>query len=231
MSKQRLSKVLAHAGVASRRHAEEIIRSGHVTVNGKVAELPQTMVDENQDKIQFNGRPLSARRPIAYVLNKPKRFICSNARKDKEQLVIDLFPSDERLFTVGRLDCDTEGLLIVTNDGTLAHKVMHPSSNISKEYLVRTNKEITDSHLRKMMDGTSVEGAWVKPVSVKKMRRGTFKVTVKEGRKHEVRLLVRRAGLPVKSLARIRIGGLLLGNLPLGHYRLLTEGDRKALFA
>ncbi len=233
MEKQRLAKILAHAGVASRRHSEELIREGRVSVNGEVAELPQTMVDPSVDKILFDGDPISSKKNrVAYILNKPKRHLCSNARvKETDRLVIDLFPEDQRLFTVGRLDKDTTGLLLVTNDGQLANKVMHPSSNITKEYLVRTNKEITDVHLKAISAGTEIDDVFVKPVRVKKIRRGTLKVVVKEGRKHEVRLLVGRAGLPVKELSRIRIGGLTLGNLPVGRWRPLTNAERDAIFA
>jgi 23S rRNA pseudouridine2605 synthase len=232
MKKQRLAKFLAHAGIASRRHSEELVFDGLVKVNGSVELLPQTLVCANKDTIEFEGkRVFPKKQSVTYVLNKPKRYLCSNARNsEQDRLVIDLFPDDERLFTVGRLDRDTLGLLLVTTDGALAHKVMHPSSNISKEYLVRTNKEITDVHLKQISNGTYVEGALVKPVSVRKMRRGTLKITVKEGRKHEVRLLVSRTGLPVKELTRIRIGGLVLGNLPVGHYRPLTEREERALF-
>lgn len=231
MEKQRLAKVLAHSGVASRRHSEELIREGRVTVNGVVTTLPQTMVHPAKDTIEFNNKRLKPpRQPILYLLNKPKRYLCSNARTGGEKLVIDLFPPEERLFTIGRLDCDTTGLLLVTNDGQLANKVMHPSSNIAKEYLVRTNREITDHHLKQISKGTYVEGAFVKPVKVQKIRRGTLKIVVKEGRKHEVRLLVSRVGLPVKQLTRIRIGGLSLGNLPVGHYRPLTSRETAALF-
>ncbi len=230
MDKQRLAKVLAHCGVASRRHSEELIREGKVKVNGKIALLPQTLVDPDVDRIEYQSERVKPQKTATYILNKPKRYLCSNARKKDENLVIDLFPEGERLFTIGRLDKDTTGLLLVTNDGALANKVMHPSSNISKEYLVRTNREITDMHLKGITHGTYVEGVFVKPTKVTKMRRGTIKVVVKEGRKHEVRLLAARAGLPVKELSRLRIGGLSLGNLPLGHYRRLEQRELDALF-
>ena len=230
MTKQRLAKLLAQAGIASRRKCEEIISEGKVTVNGKVAELPQTMVDWS-DRIEVNGERVKEEKKIYYILNKPKGYVCSNLRTGSSKLVIDLFGEDtERLFTIGRLDKATTGLLLVTNDGSFANQVMHPSSNINKEYIAKTNREITPEHLKKIASGTMVEGKFVKPVKVTKVRKGTVRVVVSDGRKHEVRLLIRDANLKVMELRRVRIGGLTLGTLPAGHYRKLTEGERRAIF-
>src|SRR5262245_57071653 len=150
MKKQnRLSKTLAAAGVASRRAAETLIFDGKVTVNGAVALLPQTMVDASKDKICVNGKPISKPQEfVYYMLHKPAGYDCSNRRIGRTKLVIDLFSdSPHRLFTVGRLDKDTEGLLLVTNDGHFANNVIHPSNGISKEYLVKTDQEVTHEHL------------------------------------------------------------------------------------
>lgn len=149
---------------------------------------------------------------------------------ERKKLVIDLFPKEKRLFSVGRLDRDTTGLLIITNDGHFAQKVIHPSSNIEKEYLVKTFQEVTHEHLVKISKGAFVDGVYVRPLSVKKVRRGTLKVVVKEGRKREVRVLVQKAELKILSLTRIRIGGLHLGPLPEGSYRELTENEKEDIF-
>ena len=228
--KKRLSKALAAAGIASRRACEELIFSGKVTVNGEIVLLPQTHVswkdDIRVDDIKVNGEE----KKIYYMLNKPKGYICSNARVGTKRLVIDLFKNEqERLFTVGRLDRDTTGLLIVTNDGHFAQKVIHPSANISKEYLVKTNQEISHEHLERISSGTRIENSHIKPFRVTKMRRGTVKIVVKEGKKREVRLLVENAGLTIVSLERIRIGNLFLGPLPVGAWRNLTEKDKQDL--
>jgi 23S rRNA pseudouridine2605 synthase len=231
-TKNRLSKVLAAAGIASRRAAEEIIFEGRVKVNGQVITVPQTMVSLSNDTILVDESPIKrVEKKHYFILNKPHGYTCSNTRIGSKKLVIDLFSHlDMRLFTVGRLDRDTTGLLIVTNDGHFANKVIHPSSNIVKEYLVKTSQEITDHHLKEISKGTYIEGSFVKPVRVEKVRKGTIKVVVKEGKKREVRLFVQNAGLDVLELTRIRIGGLRLGPIPEGTFRELTENEKKELF-
>ncbi|NGX53705.1 MAG: Ribosomal large subunit pseudouridine synthase B, partial [Chlamydiae bacterium] len=197
---QRLSKVLAAAGVASRRHCEEIIFSGRVIVNGQKVIVPQTMVSFEKDRIEVDGHLIKKEeRKLYLLLNKPAGFICSNQRFGKKtKLVLDLFGDlPFRLFTVGRLDKETSGLLLITNDGTFAQNVIHPSSNVSKEYVAKCVQEITPEHLKAISKGVWVEGIYVIPTSVKKVRRGTVKITVKEGKKREVRELLDNAGLKV----------------------------------
>ncbi|MBS3903893.1 MAG: rRNA pseudouridine synthase [Simkania sp.] len=229
---QRLSKVLAAAGVASRRACEELIFEGRVTVNGRVIYVPQTPVSLPNDQITVNGQQIySVQKKVYYILNKPSGVTCSQKRIGRKRLVTDLFTDQpERLFTVGRLDRDTTGLLIVTNDGHFAQKVIHPSANITKEYLIKVRQEITHEHLVALSKGVFIEGSWVKPVKVTKMRKGTLKIAVKEGKKREVRLMVSEAGLDLIELSRIRIGGLILGPLPEGMYREMTEKDKEAIF-
>jgi 23S rRNA pseudouridine2605 synthase len=231
-NKKRLSKALAAAGIASRRAAEEIIFDGRVKVNGQVTKVPQTMVDWDKDVILVDEAPLRGEEgKVYFILNKPHGYICSNTRLGSKRLVIDLFAHlNLRLFTVGRLDRDTTGLLIVNNDGHFTNKVIHPSSNTSKEYLIKTTQEVTDVHLKAISKGTYIEGTWIKPVKVEKVRKGTLKVVVKEGKKREVRLLVQNAGLDILELSRIRIGGLRLGPLPEGTFRELTEAEKKEIF-
>ncbi len=231
-TKKRLSKALAAAGVASRRQAEELIFAGKVSVNGKVVRVPQTLVSWKVDTICVDNKKLKKEeKKLYFLLNKPKGFICSNARIGTKKIVSDLFQSvPERLFTVGRLDRDTTGLLIVTNDGHFANQVIHPSANITKEYLVKTNLEPFHEQLLQISKGIEIDGDWVRPVKVTKVRDSTIKVVVREGKKREVRLLVEKTGLKVLELKRIRIGGLLLGGLPVGSYRNLTESDRESLF-
>lgn len=232
MKKQRLSKVMAAAGVASRRACEDLIFAGRVKVNGEINKLPQTMVDEN-DKIAVDNELIqsAAESKVYYMLNKPKGYVCSTVGSQRTKLVLDLFEDDgPRLFTIGRLDKDTSGLLLVTNDGHFANRVIHPSSNINKEYLAKTDQEITPEHLAAISNGTLVEGVYIKPIRVTKVRRGTLKVVISEGKKREVRLLMENAGLTVVELKRIRIGGLHLGALPEGSWRSLTDREMKAIF-
>ncbi len=222
----RLSKVLAAAGVASRRAAEEIILAGRVKVNGKVVLVPQTHVTLGTDRIEVDGCQVGkAQKKYYFLLNKPAGYVCSTVSKNSPT-VYDLFGGvSERLFTVGRLDKETEGLIIVTNDGHFAQRVIHPSFNIDKEYLAKTSQEITDEHLKELSRGGIVEGCFVKPVAVSKVRRGTLKVTVREGKKREVRELLAQAGLNVLELKRIRIGPLVLGGLQPGQWRELREKE------
>lgn len=232
MSKQRLSKVLAAAGIASRRACEEIIFSGNVKVNNQIIKVPQTLVDLAVDRIMVRDQLIQEKEnKVYYLLNKPPGFICSTRRTSQSKLVLDLFQEEgHRLFTVGRLDKDTGGLLLVTNDGQFANQVIHPSANIQKEYLVKTDQEVSHDHLIAIGHGTLVEGTFVKPIRVEKVRRGTIKIVIGEGKKREVRLLLDAAGLKIKSLTRIRVGGLHLGALPPGCWRPLTEKERTLIF-
>jgi 23S rRNA pseudouridine2605 synthase len=229
--KKRLSKLLASAGVASRRACEELIFAGRVQVNGEINLLPQTMVS-SKDTIKVDGKTVGAVEPkVYYMLNKPRGYICSARSSEKTKLVLDLFEEVEyRLFTIGRLDKETEGLLLVTNDGHFANQVIHPSANIQKEYLAKTNNEITHDHLVAIASGTLVEGVFVKPLRVTKVRKGTLKIVIAEGKKREVRHLVEAAGLHVQELVRIRIGGLTLGQLAVGSWRPMTEREKQLIF-
>lgn len=228
---KRLSKALAAAGVASRRACEELIFDGKVTVNGEIVLVPQTLVSWEKDDISVEGQPLRREQEKVYfMLNKPKGYICSSARLGSKKLVVDIFAHlNLRLYTVGRLDRDTTGLIVVTNDGHFAQDVIHPSKGQTKEYLIKTTQEVTHEHLVSISKGGLIENTWVKPSNVKKVRRGTLTISVHEGKKREVRLLVQKAGLDIVSLHRIRIGSLVLGNLEVGEYRPLTEKEKQLL--
>ncbi|MBA3721267.1 MAG: rRNA pseudouridine synthase [Parachlamydiaceae bacterium] len=230
MVKNRLSKVLAAAGVASRRASEDLITQGLVTVNDEIVRIPQTIVDSASDIISVRGVSINIEEKVYYMLNKPAGYICSAKKSSNTKLVIDLFEEEgHRVFTVGRLDKDTEGLILVTNDGHFANSVIHPSANLQKEYVAKTGQEIMPEHLIAISQGTLVEGVFVKPVRVTKVRRGTVKVVIMEGKKREVRLLLEAAGLEINSLTRTRLGGLQLGDLPVGHWRSLSEREKRLI--
>ncbi|XP_024641004.1 putative ribosomal large subunit pseudouridine synthase SVR1, chloroplastic isoform X2 [Medicago truncatula] len=226
----RLSKVLAASGVASRRSCEDLIFKGKVTVNGSVCNTPQTKVDPSKDNIYVNGSRLPKRQPhkVYLALNKPKGYICSSGEKESKS-VISLFDDflsswdkkhpgvpPPRLFTVGRLDVATTGLLIVTNDGDFAQKLSHPSSNFSKEYIATVDGLVHKRHLTAISEGTTIEGVHCVPDSVELLprmpdtQRSRLRIVVHDGRKHEVRELVKSAGLEIHSLKRVRIGGFRL---------------------
>lgn len=226
---QRLSKVLAASGVASRRHCEEIIASGKVRVNGKRVVVPQTLVTP-ADVITVDGKPIAKEvRKVYYVLNKPVGYVCTCA-PDRKRRAVDLVPTEERLFTIGRLDKETSGLILLTNDGHFAHRVMHPSGGIRKEYVAKVNNEVTHNHLVAISQGCEIEGKQVCPLAVKKVRRATLRITVLEGRHHEVRELLAAAGLKTLELKRIRIGNLSLGNLAVGAYKTLSLTEVERIF-
>ncbi|MBI5346234.1 MAG: rRNA pseudouridine synthase [Chlamydiae bacterium] len=231
MALKRLNKVLASANIGSRRGSEDVIFEGRVKINGKVILTPQTMVDLEKDKIEVDNMPIQREeKKLYFILNKPKGYICSNQRKDGQRIVIDLFYEfPTRLFTIGRLDRGTTGLLLVTNDGYFSNKIIHPSSNIEKEYLVKVAENVTHEHLLAISKGVYIDNKFIKPKNVTKMRKGTIKIIVKEGKKHEVRLFIKKAGLTILELTRIRIGDLRLGSLAEGYYRELTSREKELL--
>jgi len=233
MKPNRLSKVIAAAGHCSRRKAEELIFEGRVKVNGKFILIPQTLVDIEEDQILIDEAVrIKPQQKKYFLLNKPKGFICSSAKVGNKKIIMDLFPKlKERLFTVGRLDKDTTGLLIVTNDGDFANQIIHPSSNIIKEYEVKTKDEVTDTHLAKLRKGTYVDQKKVVPTYVKPIKPYCFLIGVKEGKKHEVRIITANAKLKLQSLKRTKIGNLSLGRLSLGSIRPLTKKDKESIFA
>lgn len=227
----RLNKYLSHAGIASRRAADKLIEEGKIKVNGKVIKTPGVQVNPNKDQIVYRNKRVHAKPSYAYyALNKPVGYICSSKRTSPTtKLAIDLLAQEpQRLYTIGRLDKASCGLILLTNDGDFAHRVAHPSFDLEKEYLVKVKNEITDKHLKAISAGMRIEGTFVRPVSVHKVRRGTLKITLKEGKKHEVRLLCKKTDLTIKELKRIRIGPLKLGKLPTGSYRTLTSREIQA---
>ncbi|MCH9622018.1 MAG: Ribosomal large subunit pseudouridine synthase B [Chlamydiia bacterium] len=233
MTKLRLNKILADAGIASRRNADILIEDGRVTMNGKICTTLGTLADPQSDFITVDGKPISKKpnKKITYLLNKPAGFICSCKRHGDDRLAIDLIKDKSvRLFTIGRLDKKTEGLILVTSDGDFANKVMHPSSNIEREYIAETSDEITQDDIEKIRKGTYIEGKKIKPMKVSRIKKKTVSITVMEGKKHEVRLLIGRTGHFVSKLKRVRIGSLTLGPMPRGSYRVLSALEKKALF-
>ncbi|XP_044509310.1 putative ribosomal large subunit pseudouridine synthase SVR1, chloroplastic [Mangifera indica] len=247
---ERLSKVLAAAGVASRRGSEELIFEGRVTVNGSVCNTPQTRVDPASDIIYVNGRRLPKKLPpkVYLALNKPKGYICSSGEKEFKS-VISLFDDyikswdtinpglpRPRLFTVGRLDVATTGLIIVTNDGEFAQEISHPSSKLPKEYIATIDGAVSRRHLIAISEGTVIEGIHCTPDLVELLPRQPDKprpclrVVVHEGRNHEVRELVKNAGLEIYSLKRVRIGGFRIpSDLGFGKHVELKQSDLESI--
>ncbi|MFZ4773321.1 MAG: pseudouridine synthase [Chlamydiia bacterium] len=229
----RLNTFVARYLPISRRKAEELIFSGKVFLNGAPCLEPFARIAYPKDIVTVEGRQLKPRKNfVYYALNKPRGFVCSEKRFRLERLVTDLFPkTDERLFTIGRLDKDSEGLILLTNDGQFAQDISSPKSGVEKEYVVKTLQEITCEHLIALGKGGFVEGTFVKPKSVTKVRKGTTKVVLKEGRKREIRVLFEKVGLEILELKRVRIGNLHLGSLASGQYKSILETERLAIIS
>ncbi len=232
---ERLHVVLARAGVASRRQAERWIREGRVTVNGEVVLTPGTQVVWGQDAIRVNRRLIHRLEPqVTIVLNKPKQVLTTSrdprGRPTTAELVRNI---KRRLFPVGRLDYHTEGLLILTNDGELAHHLQHPRYGIPKTYRTKVKGLPGEQILKRLRSGVMLDGRRTAPAQIKKTgttgRNSWLEITIKEGRNRQIRRMCKAVGHPVMKLQRIRYGPLRLGDLKPGTYRRLTPGEVEKL--
>ncbi len=227
----RVQKFLSMAGVCSRRKGEELISAGRVSVNGKTVDQPGMQIDPEKDRVAVDGRPVRTRQKRVYImLNKPAGYITSRSQRGRK-IVFDLVEVDERLNPVGRLDKDSTGLLLLTNDGALHHRLIHPSFDHEKEYAVETADPIEDRALEKFEKGLIVDGQKTRPARVVRMDARNFRIVLQEGRKRQIRRMVESVGGRVAALHRIRMGTLLLGDLKKGQWRHLTEKEVKALRA
>lgn len=233
---ERLQKILASRGVASRRHAEEMVLAGRVTCNGAVCKLGDS-ADPDVDKILLDGKPLPSREEFVYImLNKPRGFVTTlsdeKGRKNAAQLVADC---GKRVYPVGRLDMDSEGLLLFTNDGDLANRLMHPKQEVNKTYAVQVTGYTTQG-LEKLKRPITLDGYRIKPPQVICLRKendekntAVLQVTIHEGRNRQVRRMCAAAGMNVRRLMRISEGDLKIGKLPTGKWRYLTDEEAALL--
>jgi len=233
----RLQKLLASAGVASRRGAEQLLRAGRVAVNGEVARLGQS-ADPRHDVVTLDGVPLD-RQPFGYwVLHKPAGVISTVRDPQGRRTVLDLLPEAGRalrLFPVGRLDRDTEGLVLLTNDGALAQVLLHPSHGTEREYRVSVQGRISAQALQRLASGVELDDGLTAPARTGRARfdaasgRSRFGLTLVEGRKRQIRRALEALGHPVVRLVRVRMGPLALGRLAPGAARELSPAERRAL--
>jgi 23S rRNA pseudouridine2605 synthase len=237
MSKERLQKLIARSGLCSRREADEMVRNGRVTVNGRIAVLGEK-ADPESDHIKVDGRRLKPAETRRYILlNKPREVMTTCDDPEERKTVIDLIrPAvKERVFPVGRLDYHSEGLLLLTNDGELAARVTHPRYGVVREYHVKIRGELDEDEIRKLRSGTVINGQHVKPLSAERVRGGSsvraswWRIEVTEGRTHEVRQLFFRAGHLVQRLRRTAIGPIRDATLRAGEFRTVTESEVEAL--
>ncbi len=235
MTTDRLQKVMAHAGIASRRASEDLISAGRVTVNGEVATLGRK-VDAASDDIRVDGERINVDTDLVHVmLNKPQGIITTVDDPKGRPTVVDLVTLNQRVYPVGRLDADSEGLLLLTNDGDLTHRLLHPSHEVEKIYVALVGGIVKARTVDALLAGVELEDGLARPRAVEvlesKHDQTLVQLTLTEGRKHEVRRLMEAVGHPVKRLARVAFGGVELGDLRQGNWRFLTHQEIARLHA
>lgn len=225
----RLQKFLSSAGFCSRRKGEEYIKDGRVKVNGIIITVLGTQVDPQNDRIEVNQTLVKAEQKKIYIaLNKPREYVTS-CDHPGEKIVLELVDITHRIYPVGRLDKDSTGLLLLTNDGRLHHRLSHPSFDHEKEYEVTVASHISDSALIHLEKGLHVLGTITRPAKVKRLSSKRFRIILKEGRNRQIRRMVGKMGGRVMALKRIRISNIRLGTLSEGCWRYLTEKEIKGL--
>ena len=234
MTRERLQKYLARCGVASRRASEQLITGGKVRVNGQPASELGTTVDPERDRIEVDGRAVRPPAALSYVaLNKPIGVVSTVSDPRGRRTVLDLVPGDTRLFPVGRLDYDSEGLILLTDDGDLAMRLTHPRHSIEKEYRALLRGDVTDQVLERLSAGIELDGKPTAPATFERLETHPdgdwVRVVLHEGRNRQIRRMVEAVGLDVVRLVRVRVGSLELGDLPPGRWRRLSAAEVAAL--
>ena len=234
MAEERLQRALARAGVGSRRVSEDLIRAGRVTVNGRVATLGDK-VEASRDRVAVDGTTVNLDPDVRYyAFHKPAGVTSSAGDPHARVDLRSFFPPGPRVFAVGRLDRESEGLLLFTNDGTLAHRLLHPSRGVEREYLAEVDGVPTERHAARLRRGVDLEDGPARALRARPVARaagrGAIRVVIAEGRKREVRRMLAAVGLPVRRLVRLRFGPISLGELPAGAVRALAADEVRALY-
>jgi 23S rRNA pseudouridine2605 synthase len=225
----RLVKYLAHCGVASRRRAEELIAGGRVRIAGERATDAARDVDESSG-VEVDGRPVTPEPREVWILNKPAGVVSTAREPGRRPAVVELVDSPRRLYPVGRLDVDSTGLILLTNDGELANRLSHPRYGIERCYRVRLRRPASQSQLRRLRDGAELEDGPTAPARVRTLSPRVIELTLGEGRNRQVRRMIEAVGNQVVSLTRIRLGSLELGTLPAGKARRLRPPEVRRLW-
>ena len=229
MSLMRLQKFLSTAGICSRRKGEEYIKAGLIRVNNAVVTELGTKIDPLNDRVEFKGEVVKPKNDLVYIaINKPKGYVTSCSQPG-EKIVIDLVDIPQRVYPIGRLDKDSTGLLILTNDGNLHHRLLHPSFDHEKEYDVTVSKPITDGALKTIAGGMPMMGTKTRPAKITRISSRRFRMVLKEGKNRQIRRMVRKVGGHVARLKRIRISKIRLNKLEEGAWRYLTEREIKSI--
>lgn len=228
----RLAKFLAHAGVASRRAAEQLIAEGRVTVDGTIVRDPARDVGDHT-AVAFDGEPVKGAEPrVAYALHKPAGVVSTANDTHGRRTVVDLVPQERRLYPVGRLDADSTGLILLTNDGDLANRLTHPRYEVPKTYRATlAGPALTDRALKALREGVQLDDGMTAPARVRRLTPHQLELTIHEGRNRQVRRMCEAIRRPVRQLVRIRFGPLELGDLRPGKARRLTGTELQALAA
>lgn len=230
----RLNKFLSNSGLASRRKCDKLIEEGKVYVNGKAEYEFGRQINEKKDKVMVEGKLITLPSSFVYVkLNKPKGYACTANDERGRKTIYDLIDSEERLFSIGRLDYDTEGLILLTNDGDFANKVAHPKFHIEKEYRVTVEGEVKESELAVMRNGVVIDGQRLPKARVESLsfdgKYTKLSVIIDEGLNRQIRRMFEAIGKSIRLLKRVRIGDVKLGGLKRGDYRDLTENELNSL--
>ena len=221
----RLAKYIAQQGYCSRRKAEELIAAGEVRVNGEAA-VVTTPVDPIKDEVTIQGKALEREKKVYILLNKPPGILSTcKPGKEEGKAVIDLVPLPQRIYPVGRLDRDSRGLLLLTNDGELAYKLTHPSQEVEKEYLLTLDKPFSEIDIRRLREGVNIEGTLCRFKRVRKAGDRQYSVVITTGLKRQIRRMAEAAGRKTLDLQRIREGPLRLGKIPEGSWRRLNDRE------
>lgn len=232
--KRRLQTVLSHAGVASRRRAAELIEKGHVKVDGRRITEKGYRLDPARCEVLVDGRPISKEKKYYFLLNKPKGFISTARDTHSRRKVTDIFDKvNARLYPVGRLDKDTTGLILITNDGDLAHRMAHPSFEVEKEYVASVEGDVKISDIKKIEKGIELDGKLTAPCRIMLRRKGkkrtVYRVKLREGKKRHIKRMFEAIGGRVVELKRVKYAGLAIGDLKEGEYRALSGREVKEL--
>lgn len=220
----RLNKFLAMSNVCSRREADKYIEEGRVVVNGNIVKTLGIVIDEEKDIVEVDGRKLTKEKKKIYiVLNKPAGYITTNKEQFGRPCILDLIHEEERVFPVGRLDMDTEGLIILTNDGDFANELMHPSKKVDKTYIAKVSGKIDGDKIKRLQDGVEVDGYITAKAKVNWIEKQTLEIVIHEGKNRQIKKMCMAVGLRVEKLKRVKIGNLGIDGIEIGKYVLMDE--------
>jgi 23S rRNA pseudouridine2605 synthase len=221
----KISKYLSQAGIASRREGEALVKQGLVSVNGKKIANPAVRIDPEKDKVAYRGKILAIENKVYYLLNKPLGYTCTAQDPHAKKLIVALVPKEPKVWPVGRLDKMTSGLIVMTNDGDLTLKLTHPRYEMEKEYELSANHSLSAAEIKSIQKGVSLEDGFIRPDRFEQIGPNRYRITIHSGKKRVVRRIIEKVGKSVAKLKRIRAASLVLGDLPDGKWRHLSEKE------